>query len=90
MGDVAMTVDWTHHDVPWTPYTSRYQEDYHNYKGWHSILCLIMMFVDSFYMFLSMGNSGTLAGRAAVLCWNIVGCFGPFARIRRPGWGKEA
>eukprot|EP00961_Rhodomonas_salina_P046688 626612-Rhodomonas_salina.1 len=48
IGDVAMTVDGTH--VPWTPDQARYREDYHNYKGWHSILCL--MFIDSFYMFV--------------------------------------
>eukprot|EP00961_Rhodomonas_salina_P137340 1847593-Rhodomonas_salina.1 len=38
IGDVAMTVDGTH--VPWTPEKGRHSEDYHNYKGWHSILCL--------------------------------------------------
>jgi hypothetical protein len=48
LGDVAMTIDGTH--VPWTPDRARHREDYHNYKGWHSIACL--MFVDSFYMFV--------------------------------------
>jgi hypothetical protein len=48
IGDIAMTVDGTH--VPWTPDTARHREDYHNYKGWYSILCL--MFVDSFHMFV--------------------------------------
>ena len=51
-----MTVDGTH--VPWTPQIGKFREDYHNYKGWHSILCL--MFVDSFYMFMDgeVGHPG--------------------------------
>ena len=56
IGDVAMCVDGTH--VPWTPDCARHREDYHNYKGWHSILCL--MFVDSFYLFIDgeVGHPG--------------------------------
>ncbi len=56
IGDVVMTVDCTH--VPWTPSPASHREDYHNYKGWHSILCL--MFVDSFYMFVDgeVGHPG--------------------------------
>ena len=53
---VTMTVDGTH--VPWVPDDARFREDYHNYKGWFSLLCL--MFVDSFYMFVDaeIGHPG--------------------------------
>jgi hypothetical protein len=56
ISDIAMTVDGTH--VPWVPDKARHREDYHNYKGWYSILCL--MFVDSFYMFVDgeVGHPG--------------------------------
>jgi len=56
LGDIAMTIDGTH--VPWQPDTARFREDYHNYKGWHSVLCL--MFVDSYYMFVDgeVGHPG--------------------------------
>ena len=56
LGNVAMTVDGCH--VPWQPDQACTREDYHNYKGWHSVLCL--MFVDSFYMFVDgeIGHPG--------------------------------
>jgi len=56
LGNVAMTIDGCH--VPWTPDCAHTREDYHNYKGWHSILCL--MFVDSYYMFVDgeVGHPG--------------------------------
>ena len=56
LGNVAMTVDGCH--VPWQPDEGSTREDYHNYKGWYSVLCL--MFVDSFYMFVDgeVGHPG--------------------------------
>jgi hypothetical protein len=56
MGNIAMTVDGTH--VPWVQDNSKHREDYHNYKGWHSLLCL--MFVNSFHMFVDgeIGHPG--------------------------------
>jgi hypothetical protein len=44
---VSTAVNGTH--VPWAPDNNEYREDYHNYKGWHSIL--VIAFVSSFYMF---------------------------------------
>ena len=53
---VIMTVDGTH--VPWVPNDARFHEDYHNYKGWYLLSCL--MFVNSFYMFVDaeIGHPG--------------------------------
>ncbi len=72
MGDVALTVDGTH--VPWVLAwdNSKHREDYHNYKGWHSLLCL--MFVNSFHMFVDGERLGTLAGNWTVWCPTIAGC----------------
>ena len=56
MHGIAMTVDGTH--VPWVPDKASVREDYHNYKGWYSLSCL--MFVDSFYLFIDgdIGHPG--------------------------------
>ncbi len=44
--------------MQWNPDKVCFREDYHNYKGWHSILCL--MFVNSFSMFVDgeVGHPG--------------------------------
>ena len=65
---VVMTVDGTH--VPWQPDMSSCREDYHNYKGWYSLSCL--MFVDSYYMFVDgeIGHPGRASDTAiAELSW---------------------
>ena len=48
--------DGTH--VPWQPDDARMREDYHNYKGWYSLSC--MMFVNSYYLFVDgeVGHPG--------------------------------
>ena len=53
---IAFTVDGTH--VPWIPDDVSCREDYHNYKGWYSLSCL--MFVDAFYLFVDgdIGHPG--------------------------------
>ena len=48
IGNVAMVSDGTH--VPWRPDDAFTAEDFHNYKGWHSIN--VMAFVDSYYRFV--------------------------------------
>ena len=48
IGNVVMAADGTH--VPWRPDDAFVSEDYHNYKGWHSIN--VMAFVDSYYRFV--------------------------------------
>jgi hypothetical protein len=50
ISNVGTAVNGTH--VPWKPDDARYREDFHNYKGWHSIL--VVAFVNSFYMFSGM------------------------------------
>lgn len=48
IGHAAMAGDGTH--VPWRPDDAFTSEDFHNYKGWHSIN--VMAFVDSYYRFV--------------------------------------
>ena len=63
MGNVGAAVDGTH--VPWQPDLEEYMEDYHNYKGWYSILCVAC--VNSFYMFVDaeVGRPGRMSDSTA-------------------------
>ena len=49
---VGLAVDGTH--VPWRPDDCMNKEDFHNYKGWHSLLT--MAWVNSFYEFVETEN----------------------------------
>jgi len=62
--NVPFVGDGTH--IPWRPDCALTAEDYHNYKGWYSILC--MAFVNSFYCFVDaeVGWPGR-TGDAAIL-----------------------
>jgi hypothetical protein len=54
--NVGLAVDGTH--VPWAPDDADWMEEFHNYKGWYSVLCVAV--VNSFYMFVDaeVGHPG--------------------------------
>jgi hypothetical protein len=62
--NVDLAVDGTH--VPWRPDNALHAEDYHNYKGWHSLN--VMAFVNSYFCFVDaeVGYPGR-ANDAAIL-----------------------
>ena len=65
--NIAMAVDGTH--IPFHPTCAATTMDYHNYKGWKSILCVA--FVNSFHLFVDgdVGHPGR-AGDNTVLRTN--------------------
>jgi len=54
--NVGMAVDGTH--IPFAPTDEATKNDYHNYKGWYSIL--VLAWVNSFYLFVDadVGHAG--------------------------------
>jgi hypothetical protein len=56
LGDVGLALDGTH--VPWQPEDKAWKQEFHNYKGWYSVLCVFV--VNSYYMFVSgeVGHPG--------------------------------
>eukprot|EP00951_Prasinocladus_malaysianus_P037107 scaffold395992_cov48-Prasinocladus_malaysianus.AAC.2 len=54
--NVGLAVDGTH--VPYRPDNKFWKNEFRNYKGWHSVLCV--MVVNSFYMFVDaeVGHPG--------------------------------
>ena len=65
IANVGGAVDGTH--VPYQPPSKVFMEDYHNYKGWYSIL--VVAVVNSFYMFVDaeVGNPGRMSDSTATL-----------------------
>ena len=61
--NVGGAVNGTH--VPWQPDSEVSMEDFHNYKGWYSILCVAV--VNSFYMFVDaeVGRPGRMSDSTA-------------------------
>jgi len=59
IGNVGAAVNGTH--VPWQPDSLEFMEDFHNYKGWYSIL--VVAVVNNFYMFVDseVGNPGRMS-----------------------------
>jgi hypothetical protein len=56
LDNVGLAIDGTH--VPWQPSDAEWAEEFHNYKGWYSVLCVAI--VNSFYMFVDaeVGHPG--------------------------------
>ena len=65
IANVGGAVDGTH--VPFQPSSKVFMEDFHNYKGWYSIL--VVAVVNSFYMFVDaeVGHPGRMSDSTATL-----------------------
>ena len=61
--NIGGAVNGTH--VPWAPESEDYMEQFHNYKGWYSIL--VVAVVNSFYMFVDaeVGRPGRMSDSTA-------------------------
>ena len=82
--DVGGAVDGTH--CPFQPDSAEFMEDFHNYKGWYSLLCVAL--VNSFYMFMDaeVGRPGRMADSTATQ----LSYFYEQITIDREGWlGKN-
>ena len=68
--------------VPYQPSSQLFMEDYHNYKGWYSIL--VVAVVNSFYMSVDaeVGNPGRMSDSTATLASD----FYENMRNDRDGW----